>query len=312
MTVIEKIREPIVSLPRFPTIGRYHIPFPARQYSRDESGKRVTLEKYLEHYYENGNYNYEYNNGILEAKPMAKYVDVKTYNWFTDTLKQYLLVNPIAKFTTLEIGFKFRLQGKIQVRKPDLGIVLNSNPVSLHDEDRSYKGVYDMCIEFVSDSTRAAIERDTKIKFREFEHVQIDELFLLSDDENILKFYGLNKYGNYDEIKPDKNGVIHSKVLPGFRFRVSDIFDRPSLIDMANDPVYQGFVLLEYQAERQRAEAERQRAEAARQRAEAARQRAEAARRRAKAERQRAEQEQLAKEKAYAKLRELGIDPETL
>ena len=144
--------------------------------------------------------------------------------------------------------------------------------------------MYDMCIELVSDSRRSEIELDTKVKFAEFEYIKVKEYFLFSGDKGTMKFYHLNKYGFYDEVKPDKHGVIHSKVLPGFQFRVSDLFKRPDLIEMANDPVYQGFILPEYQAERQRAEIER-----------------------------------LAKERVWqhakklvAKLRELGIDPDTL
>jgi hypothetical protein len=43
-------------------------------------------------------------------------------------------------------------------------------------------------------------------------------------------------------------------VLPDFCFRVSDLHRQPSLVEMATDPVYQHFVLPEYQVEKQRAE----------------------------------------------------------
>ncbi|OQY46326.1 MAG: hypothetical protein B6242_08100 [Anaerolineaceae bacterium 4572_78] len=291
MTILERTRETPISIPPMPTIGRYLPSIPVRQDTDDESGKRVTLEEYWEYYYENGEHNYEYNNGYLEAKPLAKQIQAEMYGWVYRSLTQYLDVNPIARITTLEIGFKFRLPGKIQVRKPDLGIVRNDNPIILHDEDRNYKGKYDMCIEFVSDSNLSEIERDTKVKFREFQTIKVNEYFLFSDDTGIMRFYRMNKYGFYDEVKPDKHGVIRSKVLPGFQFRVSDLFEKPALIEMANDPVYQGFVLPEYQAEKQRAETERQRAETERQRAETEWQRA---------------------NKLASKLRELGIDPDSL
>ncbi|OQY46829.1 MAG: hypothetical protein B6242_06715 [Anaerolineaceae bacterium 4572_78] len=131
MTVLERTRESIISLPQLPTMSRYLPPTSVWQNPDDETGKRVTLEEYWEHYYENGDYNYEYVDGCLEAKPMAKYIDVKMYSWVTGGLSQYLRVNPIAKFTTLEMGFKFRFISKTQVRKPDIGIVLNSNPIPL-------------------------------------------------------------------------------------------------------------------------------------------------------------------------------------
>jgi Uma2 family endonuclease len=66
------------------------------------------------------------------------------------------------------------------------------------------------------------------------------------------------------------------------------------------------------EAERQKAEAERQKAEAERQKAEAERQKAEAERQKAEAERQKAEAAQLQVEQLAAKLRELGVDPDTI
>jgi len=63
-----------------------------------------------------------------------------------------------------------------------------------------------------------------------------------------------------------------SNVLPGFQFRVTDLQRQPSLAEMSKDGVYQGFVGLDRQAERQArqlAEAQVQAERAARQVAEA-------------------------------------------
>jgi hypothetical protein len=62
-------------------------------------------------------------------------------------------------------------------------------------------------------------------------------------------------------LPPVQGDIIQSTVLPGFQFRLSDLTQQPSLIEMAADEVYQAFVLPEYQIEKQRAEQERQRAE---------------------------------------------------
>jgi len=88
----------------------------------------------------------------------------------------------------------------------------------------------------------------------------------------------------YVPIKPLKGGIIKSKMLPGFQFRISDLYHRPLLEEMITDPVYQQFVLPGYTKEKE-----------ARKKAE----------QRAKAEAQRAER--------FAQmLRELGIDPDQL
>jgi hypothetical protein len=90
-----------------------------------------------------------------------------------------------------------------------------------------------------------------------------------------MHFYQRNVAGIYVEMQPDADGVIRSQVLPGFQFRRRDLKRLPSLEELALDPVYQGYVLLKYQAAAQAAAQERQRAEQERQRAEKERQRAE-------------------------------------
>lgn len=102
-----------------------------------------------------------------------------------------------------------------------------------------------------------------------------------------MHFYQRNAAGVYVEMQPDANGILRSQILPGFQFRRSDLNRQPTLEELALDPVYQGYVLLRYQAATKQAEREQQRAEQ---------------------ERQRAAQEQQRADRYAAKLRELGID----
>ena len=90
--------------------------------------------------------------------------------------------------------------------------------------------------------------------------------------------------------------VIQSAVLPGFQFRISDLYRQPTLEEIADDPVYRDFIYLSYQAEKQRAEQEKQRAE----QVEA----------QLILEQQRAEQERQRAERLAEKLRSLGISLE--
>jgi hypothetical protein len=62
------------------------------------------------------------------------------------------------------MGFDLHLANKVTVRKPDLGIVLNNNPIALLPTDRSYHGIFDICIEALSDSSTAEVKRDTIVK----------------------------------------------------------------------------------------------------------------------------------------------------
>lgn len=221
-------------------------------------GKQVTEEEYWKLYYEKGHVegdaSYEWNNGILEAKPMASQRQARLYNWFLELLSHFLKVHPVALLMNLEIGFRMELDDpkgfggkKISNRKPDIGIIHQNNPVPWLDEERSYKGICDMIIESVSDSDQGEIERDTIIKKAEYEAAGVREYFILDPSEENQYFYRLNESNQYMEIVPEDD-VIHSVVLPGFQFRLRDFARQPSLEEMAQDEVYQDFVLPAYQA----------------------------------------------------------------
>jgi hypothetical protein len=112
----------------------------------------------------------------------------------------------------------------------------------------------------------------------------------------LRQFYRLNAQGGYEPLPVGPGGVVRSAVLPGFQWRLGDLERQPSLEALIDDPVYQDYVLLDLQQERQRAEQAWQRAEQERQRAE-------------QAER-RIQQEQTQVERLTAQLRALGIDPD--
>lgn len=73
-----------------------------------------------------------------------------------------------------------------------------------------------------------------------------------------MHFYQRTAAGVYVEMQPDAQGVIRSQSLPGFQFRRRDLKRLPTLEELALDPVYQGYVLLRYQAAAQAAAQERQ------------------------------------------------------
>jgi Uma2 family endonuclease len=162
------------------------------------------------------------------------------------------------------MGFRYSLSGKTKVRRPDIGVVLNDNPIPLLPHDKSYHGIYDMCIEALSDSTTEIMERDTITKKKEYAQAGVKEYYILDGRRERTQFFRLNARGVYTPIKPLKGGIIKSKVLPGFQFRIEDLFTKASPDEMINDKVYQGFVLPGYGEAKQKAE----KAEKAEQRAE--------------------------------------------
>lgn len=71
-----------------------------------------------------------------------------------------------------------------------------------------------------------------------------------------MHFYVATALGQYTEIATDADGILSSTILPGFQFRLRDLYLMPTLEMMAHDPVYQGYVLLDYQQAIAQAEAE--------------------------------------------------------
>ena len=279
-----------------------------------DHGRYVTKEEYWAVWYE-AKPSYEWNNGYLEVKPMPNPIQLQLFHWFLELMRQYVAVAQNATLMSLETGFTMRVPDPDQphalkevVRKPDLAAILHTNPVTWGADERSYRGTCDLCIEAISDSSKEEILRDIKIKKSEYEFAGVQEYYILDPSGANLHFYEQAPTGGYVEMQPDPEGVIRSKVLPGFQFRHSDLKRQRSLETLALDDVYRGFVLLRYQAAEARAIAAEARATAERQRAAAERQRAAAERQRAAIAVQQATVERQRAEHYAAKLRALGID----
>ena len=240
-----------------------------------DDGRYVSKEEYWAKWYENPypdiDVSYEWNNGRLEAKPLPNEPQLDLYNWFLDLLRRFVSTYAIAKLINLETGFVLTIEDPEEpsgqreaVRKPDIGVILNSNPVSWGGVDqRHFEGVCDMVVEAVSDSTPAEVLRDTEEKRRDYALAGVKEYYILDPSGEHMRFYRLIPGGQYEEMQPDAEGVIGSEVLPGLQFRVEDMQRQPDLVELALDDVYSGYVIPELQVAVARAAAEAQRADAA-------------------------------------------------
>ncbi len=256
--------------------------------TRSEDGKYVAEALYWAEYYDRGDFSYEWNNGILEEKPVGDYGQFQLYLWFMGLLKDFLHVHPLARMIGLEMGFRMALPHKTTIRKPDLAVVLDSNLLALGDRDRSYKGIFDLCIESLSDSSKREMARDTITKKIEYAAAGVKEYYILDEQGRETIFYRLGTAGIYEPIPPQA-GIIRSSVLPGFQWRVNDLYRRPEPPQMIADPVYSAFASPYFRAERLRADEEKARADEEKARADE--------------EKARAEQEKARadKEKAYSR-----------
>ncbi|MBK1629824.1 hypothetical protein CKO31_03520 [Thiohalocapsa halophila] len=226
-----------------------------------EDGRYVSEQTYWEDYYFESDIQYEWNNGRVEEKPVSDYATILVYQWLMALLRHYLKARPIATYVTLNMGFRLRLPGRVVVRKPDFGVVRHDNPQPLLPHDASYHGVFDLCVEALPELKRRDIERDAVTKKGEYAAAGVPEYYILHADPEHQAFFTRTESGLYVPIEP-ADGVIHSQVLPGFRFRGSDLTAQPDDEALRDDPVYADFVLPGWRADRERAEAEAARAEA--------------------------------------------------
>ena len=249
-------------------------------------GKHVTEQEYWDIYYEDPEFKYEWKNGILEEKEMPVVGDFMLKFFFESLIDEYLKSNPIGLFCIEDIAFKLKLGNDLSIRRPDFALILTSNTNHPESTDHSYTGTYDLCVEILSDSQKKYVEKDTIIKKDEYAKVGVKEYYIIDNKQKHTAFYTLSdaRKNTFKKIKPVK-GVIHSKILPGFQFRIADLYLQPNLKTLIEDDVYQSYLLLDYQLQCQRAKSAEQRAESAEQRAESTEQRAESAEQSALSER---------------------------
>ena len=218
---------------------------------QSENGKYVSESDYWEYYYEDPDFNYEWNNGILEEKEMPTSFSDLIKQWFEIVIYYYLINNPIARQIKSELAFKIILSDKTSIRKPDFSLILKSNPDQLELFDRSYHGTYDLCVEYLSDSKAEYVNRDTVDKKKEYCGGKVNEYYIIDAEKKHTVFYRLvnNKKENscyYRKIRP-QNGIIKSKILPGFQFRLKDLYLLPNPEELYKDDVYKSFVKVDYQ-----------------------------------------------------------------
>ncbi|USR93066.1 Uma2 family endonuclease [Phormidium yuhuli AB48] len=169
----------------------------------------------------------------------------------------------------------------------------------------------DIIIELLSDST-AKTDRELKKGIYQDTFRTPDYFWF---DPHSLEFQGFHIIdGRYHPLEANAQGWLWSEQLELYlgihQDRLRFFTPEGTLVPTPEEAAEAEFQRAE--TERQRAEVEFQRAETERQRAEVEFQRAETERQRAEVEFQRAETERQANAKLIAKLRELGVDPDSL
>ena len=216
---------------------------------KSKDGFRVSEKNYWRYYYDHPDFNYEWNNGLLEEKAVSNLRGFNIFRWFFALIEQYLKTTREGILVGLEMGFKLDLKTKKTIRKPDLALIHKDNPIQMAPEDRTYVGCFDMCFEALSDSTTKAKENDTVVKKSEYGNFGVKEYFIFDEKDKETAFYKLNKKGIYTKIRPQRGGIIKSSVLKDFQFRKKDLYLQPDLEELTKDPIYKHYVLKNFQDE---------------------------------------------------------------
>ena len=102
-------------------------------------------------------------------------------------------------------------------REPDILFVAREHEARVTEQGVS--GPADLVIEVVSDDS---VTRDRVEKFEEYEQYGVPEYWIIDPRPRRFRaeFYQLDERGQYQHVPAGREGVYHSKVLPGFWLRV--------------------------------------------------------------------------------------------
>ncbi len=160
----------------------------------------------------------EWANGEVVMTSPASRRHQDTAKFLLTTLSAFVDMHDLG--TVMGAPFVMRLP--TSGRKPDVLYIARAH------EDRVWEtllaGPADLIIEIVSPES---IERDRVRKFAEYQAGGVAEYWLLDPGEEQADFYQLGRRGRYRRVPADRNGVYHSRAVPGFWLRVPWLWRRP-------------------------------------------------------------------------------------
>lgn len=118
--------------------------------------------------------------------------------------------------------FKMRLPSRPSGREPDLFFLSAAH--AARAKPTYLDGPADLVVEIVSPES---VERDYHVKLAEYQAARIPEYWLIDPLQKRATFYQLGGDDAYHAGPIDDDGVYTSRVVPGFRLRVSWLWRSP-------------------------------------------------------------------------------------
>lgn len=113
----------------------------------------------------------------------------------------------------LLMGFKQVLGTHAAIRQPDIMLVAHAQLERV--SHNVLHGAADIAIEV---TTPESFERDSVVKFHEYEAAGIREYWLIDPDRQVAEVYELGDDAHYTKRPPDEHGRVTSGLLPHFAF----------------------------------------------------------------------------------------------
>jgi len=143
-------------------------------------------------------------------------------DFLTSILRTFVETRRLGRVLSAPFQMKLARSG----REPDLLFIANEHLDRL--KEAFLDGPADLVVEVVSPESAG---RDRGEKFYEYEAAGIPEYWLIDPVRQQSEFYQLDETGRYHLVPPDAEGIYHSRVLPGFRLRITWLWDRPQILD---------------------------------------------------------------------------------
>ena len=160
----------------------------------------------------------EYIDGEVIVHSPASYKHGRIGMFLGSIIQFYIDQHQLG--TVLGDNFQVRLRAGLR-RVPDLMYISKENKNRIRNNE--FDGAPDLVIEIVSPDS---IERDWRDKYFDYQEAGVREYWIIDQANKRMVIYSLNNKGKYETLKPDQ-GILKSKVLPGFRLNPEWLWQEP-------------------------------------------------------------------------------------
>ena len=188
----------------------------------------ISYRKFLEWNGDEGWFEWMDGEVIKMSNPSLRHQDLSDF--LTAILRFFIEAKNYGRVISspFQIKFDFRPSG----RQPDIMFVSNEN---LHLVEKQYvDGKADLIIEIISPES---IERETRIKFREYEMAGIKEYWIIDPNTRTAIFYGFDENGKYKMLTISAEGIFESRVIENLWIKTDWLWQEnlPNLMDVLKE-----------------------------------------------------------------------------